>query len=112
MSNHRDLVVEPEVQQERPLRFKVGVGLLVVYVAMWLAAALVPFLPLDLTTKSSIIAVDLIAAEVVGLVGIILIGKEAYQAIKARFLRFGRKGSKRKAATRTPITKAPATELQ
>lgn len=55
---------------------------------MWVAAGIVPFLPFDVATKGAIIAGDLIAAEVVGLLGILLIGKEAYQSLKGRMMRW------------------------
>ena len=72
--------------EKRSIRFRIGVGLLVIYVLMWVAAAVVPFLPLTLTAKGTIISVGLVAAEVVGLLGLALVGKEAYQAMKDRLL--------------------------
>ncbi len=71
--------------RNKPLRFSIGIGLLILYPLMWLFAAVVPFLPLDIALKAAIIAGDLAAAEGVGLLGIACVGKEAYQAIKARF---------------------------
>lgn len=71
--------------QKKTLRFKLGLGLLALYVVMWIVAAIVPFLPLDLATKAAVVAGDLAAAEVIGLVGIACVGKETYQAIKGRF---------------------------
>ena len=62
-----------------------------VYVLMWVAAGVVPFLSLTLSTKGTIIAADLVAAEVVGLLGLALVGKEAYQAMKDRLLSWRRR---------------------
>ncbi len=77
--------------QKRPVRFRIGVGLLVLYVLMWVAAGVIPFLPLTLATKSMIIAADLGAAEVVAVLGLVLVGKKAYQAMKDRLLRWRRR---------------------
>lgn len=73
--------------RNRPFRFKVGIGLLVLYPLMWLFAVVVPFLPLEAGAKTAVIAGDLAAAEVIGLVGIACVGKETYQALRARFRR-------------------------
>ena len=73
--------------RKKPVRLKIGVVLLLIYVLMWVAAGIVPFLPLALATKGTIVAADLVAAEVVGLLGVVLVGKEAYQAAKTRLLR-------------------------
>lgn len=71
----------------KPFRFKLGIGLLILYPLMWIFAAVVPFLPLEVGVKTAVIAGDLAAAEVIGLLGIACVGKETYQAIKARFRR-------------------------
>ncbi|MBF6245672.1 transporter suffix domain-containing protein [Nocardia elegans] len=69
----------------KPVRFKLGIGLLIFYPLMYLVAVIVPFLPLDVGLKAGLIAGDLAAAEVVLLIGVACVGKEAYRAIKARF---------------------------
>lgn len=74
-------------KQKKPFRFKFGVGLLILYPLMWLAAGITPFLPLAVATKAAVVAGILIAAEVVILLGIACVGKEAYLAIKARFIK-------------------------
>ena len=51
---------------KKPVRFKIGVGLLVLWAVMLLAAAAIPFTSLDLANKSAAIAADLIAAEAIG----------------------------------------------
>ena len=62
-----------------------------VYVLMWVFAGVLPFFPLGGATKGTLIAADLVVAEIVGLLGIGLVGKEAYLALKARFLRGSRR---------------------
>lgn len=74
-------------QKKKPFRFKLGVALLILYPLMWLFAAVVPFLPLDVATKAALVAGDLAAAEVIFVLGVACVGKEAYQAIKARLFR-------------------------
>ena len=61
--------------------------MLVLYLLMYLVAAVVPFLPLDVVTKAAIVAGDVAAAEVVLVLAVICVGKETFQAIKARLLK-------------------------
>lgn len=70
--------------RKKPLRFKLGIVLLILYPLMWLFAAVVPFLSLSVATKAAIVGGDLIAAEIVFLLGIACVGKETYLAIKAK----------------------------
>lgn len=79
--------------RSKPFRFKLGIGLLILYPLMWVFAAVVPFLPLDMSVKAAVIAGDLVAAEVIALLGIACVGKETYQAIKARFRRTKRRAA-------------------
>ncbi len=67
------------------MRFKVGVGLLVLYVIMLLSVAVIGVLPLELGAKVATVSAVLVSSEVVFLLGVIGIGKEAYQALKAKF---------------------------
>ena len=71
----------------KPLRFKIGIGLFVVYALSWVAIVVMPFLPLDGGSTAAVIGVIVVVAEVILLIAIALVGKEAYQAFKARFLR-------------------------
>lgn len=79
--------------RKKPFRFKFGIGLLILYPVMWLFVVVVPFLPLDAGLKAAIIAGDAAAAEIVLLLGIACVGKETYQAIKARLRRRKRKAA-------------------
>jgi len=81
---------------QRPARFKIGVGLLILYPLLYLVIPIAPMLPLDTPTKLGLIAGVLAAAEGILLLGIACVGKEAYHAIKAR-LKLGRKKTKRSA---------------
>lgn len=72
---------------KKPLRFKLGIALLILYPLMWLFAAVVPFLPLDVGTKAALVGGDLVAAEIVFVLGVACVGKETYLAIKAKLLK-------------------------
>ncbi|MFD9606204.1 transporter suffix domain-containing protein [Streptomyces sp. NPDC059970] len=70
--------------QKRPLRFKIGVGLLVLCALIYLGVLIVLFLPLTAAGKAATIGGMVVAAETCTLLGVAGIGKEAVQAIKAR----------------------------
>ena len=72
---------------KKPLRFKFGIALLILYPFMWLFAAIVPFLPLDVGVKAAIVGGDLVAAEIVFVLAVACVGKETYLAIKAKLLK-------------------------
>lgn len=72
---------------KKPLRFKLGIALLILYPFMWLFAAVVPFLPLEVGVKAAIVGGDLVAAEIVFVLGVACVGKETYLAIKAKLLK-------------------------
>lgn len=74
-------------KKKKPLRFKIGIGLLILYPIMLLSAAVIPFLPLEVGVKAAVIGGILASAEGILLVAIACVGKEAFQAIKARFLK-------------------------
>lgn len=82
-----DAAAEPVSSRKKPVRFKFGIGLLILNSLMWLFAAVVPFLPLEAGTKAGVIAGDLVAAEVIFLLGVACVGKETYQALKAKLFR-------------------------
>ncbi|GAB98280.1 hypothetical protein BJY21_002315 [Kineosphaera limosa] len=68
----------------KPLRFRVGMGLLIVYPFMFLVLPIAPFLPMDAAGKGILIGGAIGLAEVILLVAIACVGKETYQTFKAR----------------------------
>lgn len=72
-----------EQKPRKPLRFKIGVALLVIYPFLYLIIPVAPFLPVGVGTAAAITAGVIGAAEVLLLVAIACMGKEGYQAIKA-----------------------------
>lgn len=72
------------IPRKRPLRFKIGVALLVLCALIYLGVLIVLFLPLAAAGKAATIGGMVVAAETCVLLGIAGIGKETVQAIKAR----------------------------
>ncbi|MBO9625789.1 MAG: transporter suffix domain-containing protein [Microbacterium sp.] len=70
--------------KKKPIRFKIGVGLLILYPLMYLIIPIAPFLPIEVGVKVGLVAAVLGAAEAILLIGIACVGKEAYHAIKAK----------------------------
>lgn len=70
--------------RRKPLRFQIGIGLLVLYPLLYLIIPIAPFLPLDAGSKVAVVGGVLAGAEAILLLAIALVGKETYQAIKAR----------------------------
>lgn len=66
----------------KPLRFKIGVALLVLYPFLYLAIPIAPFLPLDGGMQVAFAGGTVAVAEVLLIVAVALMGKEAYQGIK------------------------------
>lgn len=70
---------------KKPLRFKIGVGFVILCGVLYLGIIASLFLPVDPIAKAAVIGGVIVAAEASLLIGIACMGKEAYQAIKARF---------------------------
>ncbi len=85
--------------KKKPIRFKIGVGLLILYPFMYLIIPIAPFLPIEVGFKVGLVAAVLGAAEGVFVLGVACVGKEAYQAIKAK-LGLGKKKRAREEAAR------------
>ncbi|WP_141212380.1 transporter suffix domain-containing protein [Enemella evansiae] len=77
----------PAVGAKKPLRFKIGIGLLILYPFFYLVIPIAAFLAIDAGLKVAIVGGVLAAAEVVLLAAIACVGKEAFQAIKAKIFR-------------------------
>lgn len=66
-------------------RVLIGYGLIILSCLLWLAIAVIPFLPFSAAETGGIIAALIIGGEVTFYPGLILIGPEAWQKIKAWF---------------------------
>lgn len=80
-----DSATQPKAK--KPLRFKFGIALLILYPLFFLIIPIAPFLPIDPGSKVGLVAGVLAAGEGVLLLAIACVGKEAFQAIKAKILR-------------------------
>ncbi|MFB6717455.1 transporter suffix domain-containing protein [Streptomyces sp. NPDC056237] len=69
---------------KRPLRFKIGVALLVLCALIYLGALVVLFLPLTAAGKATAVGGMIVAAEACALIGVAGVGKETVQAVKTR----------------------------
>ncbi|QRX90341.1 transporter suffix domain-containing protein [Streptomyces noursei] len=70
--------------RKRPLRFKIGVALLVVCGLIYLGVLIVLFLPMAAAGKAAVIGGTVVAAETCTVRGVAGVGKEVVQAVKAR----------------------------
>ncbi len=87
------LSISDTTKPRKPLRFKIGVALLILYPFMYLAIPLAPMLPLDGALQIAFAGGAIAVAEVILIAAIALMGKEAYQAIKKKIKgRVSRKG--------------------
>lgn len=91
-------LVATDRSPKKPIRFKIGVGLLILYPFLYLIIPIAPFLPIDVGFKVGLVAAVLGCAEAVFVLGVACVGKEAYQAIKARPGLGKRKRAKQEAA--------------
>lgn len=62
--------------------FKLGVVLLILACLGWVAIALMPFAPLSLSMKATIVAAIIIGAEIMFWAGAVLVGKDVVQKYK------------------------------
>lgn len=90
--------------RRRPVRFYIGIGLFILCGLLYLSILVTSFLPLDGVTKAATIGGTIAVAEVSFLLAVAGVGKEAYQAVKARFSRKKTKD----AAPEAPHDDAPA----
>lgn len=70
--------------KNKPLRFKFGIGLLILYPILWIIVPIVPFTPFSLSVKGIIVTSIIIIGEIILLSGIALTGKEVVMKIKEK----------------------------
>lgn len=98
-------------KKKKPIRFKIGVGLLILYPFLYLIIPIGPFLPIAVGFKVGLIAGVLGAAEGIFVLGVACVGKEAYQAIKKK-LGLGKKKRAKEEAARLAAEAEAAPEIQ
>lgn len=74
-----------EPEKLNRLRLVVGLALLVFSLIPWFVAAIMPFVGFSAGTAAASIGGLIVAAEVIGAVAVVVLGREALGAIRARF---------------------------
>ncbi|GLC89597.1 transporter suffix domain-containing protein [Lysinibacillus piscis] len=70
---------------KKSILYKIGMGLLIISLSLWLVPVVTPFLPIATATKAGIIVGVIIVAEVLFWLGALLVGKEVASKIKSYF---------------------------
>ncbi|HFJ9446490.1 MULTISPECIES: transporter suffix domain-containing protein [Bacillus] len=75
-------IVSNEKKQKKPLLFKVGIGLLIIYVLLWASALMIPFTSLSTQIKAIVIPGCIVIGEILFLIGAVFVGKEVVAKYK------------------------------
>ncbi|MFJ8524902.1 transporter suffix domain-containing protein [Bacillus cereus] len=75
-------IISNENKQKKPLLFKVGIGLLVIYVLLWASAIIIPFTSLSTQIKAIVIPGCIVIGEILFLIGAVFVGKEVVAKYK------------------------------
>ena len=75
-------IVSNEKKQNKPLLFKVGIGLLIIYVLLWASALMIPFTSLSTQIKAIVIPGCIVIGEILFLIGAVFVGKEVVAKYK------------------------------
>ncbi|MFA2831921.1 transporter suffix domain-containing protein [Bacillus paranthracis] len=75
-------IVSNEKKQKKPLLFKVGIGLLIIYVLLWASALMIPFTSLSTQMKAIVIPGCIVIGEILFLIGAVFVGKEVVARYK------------------------------
>ncbi|MEC1180583.1 transporter suffix domain-containing protein [Metasolibacillus meyeri] len=69
--------------EKKPLLFKLGIGLLMMWGILWIAALITPFTPLATPTKAVVASGCIIVGEILFLIGAVFVGKEVVAKYKS-----------------------------
>lgn len=75
-------IISNENKQKKPLLFKVGIGLLIIYVLLWGSALIIPFTSLSTQVKNVVIPGCIVIGEILFLIGAVFVGKEVVAKYK------------------------------
>ncbi|MEB9414430.1 transporter suffix domain-containing protein [Bacillus cereus] len=75
-------IISNENKQKKPLLFKVGIGLLIIYVLLWGSALIIPFTSLSTQVKTVVIPGCIVIGEILFLIGAVFVGKEVVAKYK------------------------------
>ncbi|ASZ68792.1 transporter suffix domain-containing protein [Bacillus cereus] len=91
-------IISNENKQKKPLLFKIGIGLLIIYVLLWGSALIIPFTSLSTQVKTIVIPGCIVIGEILFLIGAVFVGKEVVAKYK-KYLNpknWSRKGEREK----------------
>jgi len=75
-------IVSNEKKQKKPLLFKVGIGLLIIYVLLWASALMIPFTSLSTQIKAIVIPGCIVIGEILFLIDAVFVDKEVVAKYK------------------------------
>ncbi|WP_161520116.1 MULTISPECIES: transporter suffix domain-containing protein [Bacillus] len=75
-------IISNENKQKKPLLFKIGIGLLIIYVLLWGSALIIPFTSLSTQVKTVVIPGCIVIGEILFLIGAVFVGKEVVAKYK------------------------------
>lgn len=75
-------IVSNENKPKKPFLFKVGIGLLIIYVLLWVSALIIPFTSLSTQVKAIVIPGCIVIGEILFLIGAVFVGKEVVAKYK------------------------------
>lgn len=76
-------MVSIEKKQKKTLFYKLGIGLLIISLLLWLIPVITPFTSLPTQIKAGVITGSIIMAEIMFWVGALLVGKEVAAKFKS-----------------------------
>lgn len=77
-------IVSNENKQKKPILFKLGIGLLILYPILWGFAVILPFTPLPTHIKATVITACIVVGEIFFLIGVAFVGKEVVTKYKSK----------------------------
>ncbi|MFE6707207.1 transporter suffix domain-containing protein [Bacillus thuringiensis] len=75
-------IISNENKQKKPLLFKIGIGLLIIYVLLWGSTLIIPFTSLSTQVKTIVIPGCIVIGEILFLIGAVFVGKEVVAKYK------------------------------
>ena len=68
--------------KQKAITFKVGIGLLIIYILLWASALIIPFTSLSTQIKAIIVPGCIVVGEILFLIGAVFVGKEVVAKYK------------------------------
>ncbi|MGD2198458.1 transporter suffix domain-containing protein [Lysinibacillus fusiformis] len=75
--------MNPNEKTHKPFAYKLGVGIIIFSLSLWLIPVITPFTPIPTKVKAGIIPGSIIVAEILFWLGALLVGKEVANKFKS-----------------------------